>query len=207
MSIEFKQRTLDKGITYKQYIDDWSSYLDKTDPNQLSESEKNFFDYRKLNFQRSSRIQKTYSIDGKIASFLDKIQEPQVWMVLTENWCGDSAQSLPYLAAIAETSDKIELRILYRDENIDIMDNYLTNGKSRSIPKLVAFDSEGNELFQWGPRPKLAQQFLEDELQKGKDKQSVYQDLHLWYNRDKGKTIESEIVNLLETVTNNQPGQ
>jgi hypothetical protein len=77
-------------------------------------------------------------------------------MVITETWYGDSAQNLPIIAKAAELNNKIDLRILLRDSNIDIIDHYLTNGQSRSIPILVAFDLDGNELFKWGPRPLTA---------------------------------------------------
>ena len=43
---------------------------------------------------------------------IDKIEDNQLWMVITENWCGDSAQNLPYIARIASLNKKIELRII-----------------------------------------------------------------------------------------------
>ncbi len=198
MSVEtIRNDSLVDGISYEDYLSQWEEYLEKNEPQKLSGEEKNRYEFRKLNKHRSNRINKTYKVSEELKSLLAEIKSEQTWMVLTENWCGDSAQTLPYIAKIAEQSDKIDLKILYRDENPDIMDQYLTNGKTRSIPKLIAFDEYDNELFQWGPRPTEAQKFVKDELAKGREKQDVYQELHLWYGRDRGKAIEEEFKNLL----------
>ena len=66
-----------------------------------------------------------------------------------EGWCGDGSQILPYLAKMAHESNNIQLKILLRDENPEIMDQYLTNG-SKSIPKLISVDSEDEEIFTFG---------------------------------------------------------
>ncbi|MDZ7763878.1 MAG: thioredoxin family protein [Melioribacteraceae bacterium] len=198
----FTDNRIYNGLGYQQYLEEWDRLLKETDPDELNEVETNFYNYRKLNRQRTSRIHKTYKVSEDLKSHLNNLDAKQIWMVLTENWCGDSAQTLPYIAELAKTSENIKLRILYRDENLDIMDQYLTNGKSRSIPKLVSFDEDGNELFQWGPRPKEAQSLVSEEISKGREKHDVYQDLHLWYNRNKGKAIEKEFIKLLETVQN-----
>lgn len=72
-------------------------------------------------------------------------------IVLTADWCGDAALNVPIFQKIAEQSN-IELRYLIRDENLELMDQYLTNGKSRSIPIFVFFNQEGKEVMVWGPR-------------------------------------------------------
>lgn len=198
----FTDNRIYNGLSYQQYLEEWDRLLKETNPDELNEVETNFYNYRKLNRQRTSRIHKTYKVSEDLKSHLNNLDDKQIWMVLTENWCGDSAQTLPYIAELANTSENIKLRILYRDENLDIMDQYLTNGKSRSIPKLVSFDEDGNELFQWGPRPKEAQSLVSEEISKGREKHDVYQDLHLWYNKNKGKAIEDEFRTLLETVQN-----
>jgi hypothetical protein len=77
------------------------------------------------------------------------------------------------------------------------MDHYLTNG-TRSIPKLVAFDNEGNELFQWGARPKAAQDLVSDLKTQGFDKKYFLEKLHSWYARNRGADIEKEILLLLK---------
>ena len=92
-------------------------------------------------------------------------------------------------------NSNIDLRILLRDENPDIMDIYLTNG-TRSIPKLVAFDENGNQLFEWGPRPKEAQRLIDQWKGEGIVKPELYEKLHLWYGRNRGKELEEEFLEI-----------
>ena len=193
------QRILD-GMTYKEFMESSVKKVEETGEEKLDESEKKLFGYSKLNLHRINRIEKTYKVSEQICENIMKIKEPQIWMVLTEDWCGDSAQNLPYIAKIADCNDYITLRILPRDKNLDIMDQYLTGGKSRSIPKLVAFDKDGNELFQWGPRPAEAQKLVMDLKAQGMSKSEYNEKLHLWYGRNRGKNIENEFVKLLEAL-------
>ena len=65
-----------------------------------------------------------------------------MWIVITENWCGDSAQKLPYMGKIASLNQKIVLKIIPRDSNTDIMNNYLAN-RTISNSILISFDEDG----------------------------------------------------------------
>lgn len=193
----FEEKRPHNGMTYNEYIKEWEKYLSENNPDNLEPKEQKQYEYKKMNLHRTKRIHKTYDTGSEFKKVITDISQKQLWMVLTENWCGDSAQTLPYIAIAAEENPDIELRILSRDDNPDIMDHYLTNGGSRSIPKLVAFDENGNELFQWGPRPQEAQKFVKTELSKGREKSDVYKDLHLWYGRNRGKEIEKEFIEIL----------
>jgi hypothetical protein len=118
-------------------------------------------------------------------------------MVITEDWCGDSAQNLPIFASLASLNKNIDLRIVLRDENPDIMNHYLTNGISRSIPILVVFDKSGNELFRWGPRPEEARELVDELKSQGYEKKEFLEKLHLWYARNRGKNTETELTDSL----------
>lgn len=159
----FLDGRLHNTLTFPEYVDQMRSDSEITDLSNLSDKEIEYLPTVKLNYQRLSRILRTYKIDEDLLGLIKKISSPQVWMVISEAWCGDSAQNLPYIAKIAECNSLINLRIILRDSNLDIMDLYLADGKSRSIPKLVAFNEDGNELFQWGARPKEAQELVTQE--------------------------------------------
>lgn len=173
---------------------DYINFIEQTQQKLVNDEFKNNDKYNvtKLNLQRSNRISKTYRINEQLKNLIKLLDRTQTWMVITEDWCGDSAQNLPYIVKIAELNPLINLRILTRDQNLDVMDLYLTNGKARSIPKLVAFDENGNELFQWGPRPKAALEVVDQAIQNGLDKNQYLEKLHLWYSEDKGRTLENE---------------
>ncbi len=154
-------------------------------------------EYVKLNWQRSQRIQRTYEVPANLHERLQALAEPQWWVVLTEPWCGDSAQCLPYIAKFAEVNPQIHLKILLRDQNLDLMDRYLTSGK-RGIPKLIAYDERGRELFTWGPRPKEAAALFDRNRKAGLSKAAIMEKLHLWYARDRGQAMEREFAQILD---------
>ncbi len=181
---------------------DYINFIEQTQQKLVNDEFKNNDKYNvtKLNLQRSNRISKTYQINEQLKDLIKLFDCTQTWMVITEDWCGDSAQNLPYIVKIAELNPLINLRILFRDQNLDVMDLYLTNGRARSIPKLVAFDENGNELFRWGPRPKAAQEVVDQAIQNGIDKNQYLEKLHLWYSDDKGRTLEKEFSILLHNL-------
>ncbi len=187
------------GLLYNDFVDLIKNKIEQTDSNSLDADEKHLFDYTKLNYQRMLRIDKTYKVPFEIENLIKKIDSYQLWMVLTEDWCGDSAQNLPYFNKYAALNINIDLRILERDKNLEIMDEYLTNGKSRSIPKIVAFNKNGEELFIWGPRPKAAEDLLNKLKAEGLQKDEYVEKLHLWYGRNRGKALESEFIEILKT--------
>ncbi|HEY4602220.1 MAG TPA: thioredoxin family protein [Cerasibacillus sp.] len=95
---------------------------------------------------------------------LKEIEEKKLRViVLTEDWCGDAMLNLPILLHIAKEIN-MDVRILYRDDNLELMDQYLTNGKSRSIPIFIFIDEDGNEVAKWGPRAEAVQQFVDETL-------------------------------------------
>ena len=193
----FPDKRVHEGMTYKQYLEMTKVESANTNIDILTIEQKERSEIIKLNIHRMTRIDKSYEPGIDIRDEIEKIADHQLWMVITENWCGDSAQNLPYIAGIASMNQNIELKIILRDSNPDIMDHYLTNG-TRSIPKLVAFDNEGNELFQWGARPKAAQELVSELKTQGFDKKYFLEKLHSWYARNKGADIEKEILLLLK---------
>jgi hypothetical protein len=193
----FPDKRVLEGMTYKQYLEMTKVESANTNIDILTIEQKERSEIIKLNIHRMTRIDKSYEPGIDIRDEIEKIADHQLWMVITENWCGDSAQNLPYIAGIASMNQNIELKLILRDSNPDIMDHYLTNG-TRSIPKLVAFDNEGNELFQWGARPKAAQDLVSDLKTQGFDKKYFLEKLHSWYARNRGADIEKEILLLLK---------
>ncbi len=153
-------------------------------------------EFTKLNLHRTGRILRTYKVPNDLATKVKAIQESQLWVVITEPWCGDSAQCLPYISAMADLNSNINLRMVLRDENLDIMDSFLTDGK-RSIPVLIVFDTEGEVLSTWGPRPAAAQTVFLEAKAEGLEKSGILEQLHLFYGRDRGHALEAEFKQIL----------
>ena len=153
-----------------------------------------------LNLKRMERINKTYQPFEDFSTLVPQWTQRQVWVAIGEAWCGDCAQNYPAMAKIAALfGHKIDLRLISRDDNPEFMQKHATNG-SLSIPKLIAFDSEGHELFNWGPRPKPAQELLfawkKDPA--GRSHDDFELELHTWYAKDKCKVLEKEIFDLMQ---------
>ena len=113
-------------------------------------------------------------------------------LVISEDWCGDAANTVPVLAGLAERVPGVEFRILPRDQYPAVMDRYLTNG-SRSIPIAIGLDQNFRELGHWGPRPSELQAWVmatKDTMPK--DQQ--YAEARRWYARDKGHSTLREVL-------------
>ncbi len=142
-------------------------------------------------------IYRRTAIDDELVDRVRDISGQYHFLALTEDWCGDAQNTLPAAARLAEATDRIEMRVLLRDQNLDIMDAHLTNGKSRSIPIVIVYDEDFNELGWWGPRPgplaewvEAAGQFLE--------KTEKYAESRKWYVKDAGKTTARELLQMVE---------
>lgn len=121
-------------------------------------------------------------------------------LVLLEDWCGDAINTIPPLAALVDDVPQLELRVLERDRNPDLMDAHLT-GVSRSIPVVIVLDEAGTELGWWGPRPIALQQWAMSPEARAMDPADRYREMRRWYARDKGHTTIEEILRLIEGAT------
>ena len=195
--IELLTSVINKSLSYSEYLqltEDLLSQEKTTGPNQGAD----YVHYTNLNFHRMKRLDKTVEINAELKSLIAQIQTPQTWLVISEAWCGDAAQNVPLLQKLADLSSKIELKIILRDENLEVMDMYLTNG-GRSIPKLIALENETlNELYTWGPRPASIQNVM-NELKAANvtEISEIVEKIQIAYNHDKSQSFQNEFVTLL----------
>lgn len=150
-------------------------------------------DYAKVNLARMKRILKTIDLSPELEGALAQISKPQIWVLLTESWCGDAAQLVPLIAQMAEANPMITLQVYLRDQNLALMDQFLTNG-GRSIPKLIAIDPGTLAILgTWGPRPAAAQALM-DELKKQQlPFPELATKLHSWYADDQTLSAQAEL--------------
>ncbi len=167
----------------------------KSSGNEQSEDLTN---YSTLNETRMNRLEKTMSIAVENIEKLQSLKNEYIWLVLAEGWCGDAAQLLPIFSKMAAVSDKIELKIVFRDANEDLMNHFLTNG-AKAIPKLIVLDKETlNVEANWGPRPKGASELIKNyKAEFGVVNEKAKTELQLWYLNDKGLGTQKEVVMLM----------
>ena len=185
---------------YRQLTDDLLTQGKTTGENH-SEA---MIHYTQLNVARMKRLDKTTRLMESVTEQLQQINRPMIWLTLTEAWCGDAAQIIPVLQKMAEASELVELRLILRDENPEIMNAFLTNG-GRSIPKVILLDARTLEVLgSWGPRPAAVQEMtlaakkdmeiLTDKEAKKKRYQELTATAQKWYARDKTRSIQEEFL-------------
>jgi hypothetical protein len=185
------------GATYKEFrevVSNHAKFKTTTGSNQTDA----LINYTKLNDARMRRLDKTTKISEAHQTLFSNYQKKVTWLVLTESWCGDAAQSLPVLNKIASITPHLTLKVVLRDEHIALMQHFLTNG-AMAIPKLIAVDdASGVILGQWGPRPSEATKMVADyKAANGSLSPEFKKDLQIWYTKDKGQSVIDDISRML----------
>jgi len=198
LSLKIDQRIIDESFDYRSYRELIDALLleNKTTGSNHSES---YLEYTRMNVRRMNRWDKITKLSPEIVKKIKEISEPQQWLVITEAWCGDAAQTIPYMVKLASENPLINISFILRDQYPEIMDAYLTEG-ARSIPKLIALDEDlSQEVFTWGPRPEFLQQRLRAFKQdpKGISGKEFSKGTHLWYAKDKNRSLERELFEII----------
>ncbi|APU09637.1 thioredoxin [Cellulophaga lytica] len=154
--------------------------------------------YTMLNDKRMKRLDKTTKLPDATISKIKQVTAKVTWLVLTESWCGDAAQSMPVMQKFAEQSSNINVKVILRDENLELMNHFLYNN-TLSIPRLIAFNEDTQEVIgDWGPRPSTLSKIVENfKAKNGSLTPEFKQELQVWYNKDKGNTIIEDLTQLL----------
>ena len=189
--------SLQKGINYAAYRTLVSQLVEKnsTTGNEKTEALAN---YTKLNDKRMKRWDKTVKISEALQQKIINYPEKLTLLILTESWCGDAAHIIPVINKIAVLNPNIELKLVLRDENENLMNHFLTNG-GKAIPKLIAVNQDKNVEFTYGPRPEEATQLVNSYKAKhGALTPEFKEDLQHWYNKNKGQAILEDLEARLE---------
>jgi len=192
------ENSLNDSYSYLEYRKKVSDLLaqGRSSGNEQSDD---LLHYSQLNEARMNRLEKTIAVPHDIQTSLSQLNKKYIWLVLAEGWCGDAAQILPVLHKMDVVSDQITLRVVFRDENDLLMQEFLTNG-ARSVPKLIVLNAENSEVMAaWGPRPEGAARLIKEFKAKfGVVNEVAKTELQKWYLHDKGLTTMSEIVKLMQ---------
>lgn len=187
----------DSGMNYSAYRELVHSLLlaGKTTGEDSSEA---MLHYTKMNEQRMNRVDKTTVLKPDVLSVIANIKKRYKFLVITEGWCGDAAQIVPVINQIVSAApEKLNLKLVLRDQNLPLIDSHLTNG-GRAIPVLLILD-ENDELAlpKWGPRPAVLQTLLAEWKNETSDMMVLAERLHGWYAKDKTLATQAELVEVL----------
>ncbi|PKB43092.1 thiol-disulfide isomerase/thioredoxin [Cellulophaga sp. RHA19] len=154
--------------------------------------------YTMLNDKRMKRLDKTTKLPDATINKIKQVKAKTTWLVLTESWCGDAAQSMPVMQKFADQNPNIDVKVIFRDENLELMNHFLYNN-TLSIPRLIAFNEDTQEVIgDWGPRPSKLTKIVEDfKAKNGGLTPEFKQELQVWYNKDKGQNTIEDLTQLL----------
>ncbi|WP_298556524.1 thioredoxin family protein [uncultured Algibacter sp.] len=191
------KQSIDKSISYQEYRDLVKQLVEANSNTGLEKTEA-LANYTKLNDRRMRRWDKTIKISEDLQKKISEFNQKTTWLIITESWCGDAAHVVPAIHKIAELNPNIDLKIVLRDENLELMDMFLTNG-GRAIAKVIMIDNETGEVLNtYGPRPSEATSYVNRfKAKHGKLTPEFKEDLQHWYNKDKGQNIISDIIEML----------
>lgn len=194
-------KALFKGKSYIEYRKSISDLLLEKKSTAAEQSEK-LTHFSFLNDTRMNRLDKTITINNENTLKLKTLKKEYIWLVISEGWCGDAAQILPVFHKMELIANKkIDLRIVLRDENEELMNLFLIQ-KTKSIPILILIDKEtGLILDHWGPRPVGAKKMIEVYKKNfGTIDEVAKTELQIWYLKDKGISIQNEIIELTNVI-------
>jgi hypothetical protein len=141
------QERFDSGLTYEQ----WKAQMTR-------------------NQERHNANERGVTLGEQELAPFKALPRPINVLMLAEDWCGDVIANTPIIGRIASEVDTLNLRVFLRDQNTDLMDAYLNQGKYKSIPTVVFFDDEFNELGRWVERPASVTKIREEK------RQAIYRD-------------------------------
>lgn len=192
------QTALADADNYESYMTLMASLVSEGKSTGAEQSEA-LANYTMLNQKRMQRLNKTLKISEDLSAKIAADSRSFVFLVLSESWCGDAAQSVPMWAKAAALNPNWSVLLVSRDSHSELMNLYLTAG-AKSIPKILVVHPASLEvLFDWGPRPStLSQMVLDFKAAHGVLTAEFKTDLQQWYNKDKGQTTLGDMMSLLE---------
>ena len=181
-------------LTYEQYMLKWQE-KNALSMKGLDKVGRRMRHYSRYNYDRQQGVELAYRMSEDFRDAVKSLKGPQTWYFITDDWCIDSAYSLPLLKEAAALHGDITIHILMRDDNLDIMDDYLTDGR-RSIPIFAGFGSSSNELFKWGPHPDKLEKLRSSLQEAGEPGRVVSGSTIDWYAADGYLEVERELAAL-----------
>jgi len=195
MGFPYNQELINSSLTYTAYRQNISDELAQPAKDEVAEKMRG---YIKKNVVLMDEYDATYKVSDNLKAALEAAPAT-TWLVLTEGWCGDAAFNVPMLAAIERAvPEKVQLRILLRDSNLELIDAHLTDG-GRSIPKLIILSEDLQELGTWGPQPAALRSLMKVWKSEGLTLKELIPKVGEWYNADATRSVQEELLRLVRS--------
>ena len=197
-----EQNYLNKAISYSEFELQTSNFVENKSTSGNEQTDEKI-QFTKLNLHRMGRLDKTIVLDAELSHLIKDFSHSITILVITESWCGDGAQQIPWLAKISELNSNLSLKILFRDENTNLMNNYLTNG-NQSIPVTLFLDSKNYEITKLSSRPDELKHLIAEWSKEDIKKEEKLTRIHSWYAKNKGVAFQNEIKHIFQSLLFNE---
>ncbi|MBN4056140.1 thioredoxin family protein [Rhodothermus sp. AH-315-K08] len=191
------------GADLESFLEDWKAKLELP-ATGLDRTGRLYRHYAQYNWDRYQSVLGKYRLSDGLRRAAGKIGTPETWLFITEPWCTDAAYSLPVVQAAAASNPNIDLRMLMRDSNSDVMELFLT-GTARSIPILATFDHLGEQRFRWGSKPKALAESRLKLKEEGLDDRKLSLAVIEWYEAEGWLEVERELTEGLSGLEQGRP--
>lgn len=197
MAFPYNQELINNAFTYSAYRQLLNDELAQPPKDEAAEKMR---PYTQKNVLLMDQFDAAYRVSDSLKTALQAAPSA-IWLVLTEGWCGDAAFNVPLLAAVEKAiPEKVQVRILLRDTNLELMDAHLTDG-GRSIPKLIVLSETWQELGSWGPRPAKLQILMKRWKAEGLTLKELIPKVQAWYDADATQSVQEELTALAQSYT------
>ncbi|MDA0683003.1 MAG: thioredoxin family protein [Bacteroidetes bacterium] len=183
------------GLTFEAYMSQWLA-KNVLSMKGLDKIARRYRFYSKYNLERQQRVDQLWSMSDAFRSAVMSAPGPATWLFITDDWCVDSAYSLPLIRDAVALREDLHLSILLKDDHLDILDHFLSSG-ARSIPKFIGVGENDEIQFVWGPQPdaiRLIRKELIDSQAPGSEVSGTTVD---WYADEGWLEVERELVHVL----------
>lgn len=183
------------GLSYASYRQHINDLLAQEPDAKLAK----MLPYYQEGEDRMNSLTPTIAVLPELQAAAQQLEQRYIWVVITEGWCGDAAQIVPIIEAVAQASNgHLETRYFLRDANPKLIDRYLTDG-GRAIPKTIVLHADLlTEAAVWGPRPAPAQTLFKDLKKREAPFPELVAQLTGWYAQDATRTTQQELLALVQ---------
>ncbi|MDA0752464.1 MAG: thioredoxin family protein [Verrucomicrobia bacterium] len=189
--------TVEEGLSFADFIDQWEK-KNALPMTGLDPVARRYRFYSKYNIERQRQVEALWRPSAGFRAAVENTPAG-IWLFITDDWCVDSAYSLPLIQWGAQQRPDVELRILMKDDQPDIMDLFLTQGK-RSIPKWVGLGRGGEVMFSWGPQPDAIRAIRQALMDGGVEGRLVSQTTVEWYANEGWLEVDKELTTILSQI-------
>lgn len=181
----------DRSITFSEYLNVAELRLQQTDPAN------EYHHYYELGLQRMHRTMSKFLVNEDELEVLKKKDFRGKILIISEPWCGDASTTVPVLSEFFAAAD-VPVKIFLRDDDPELINRFLTNG-SQSIPKVLIVDEDFSVKNSWGPRTEHGTELLHKHKESPEvyPKDQFYNDLQVYYAKNRGKDAVTEVLSLL----------